>query len=208
MTQPQPGWYTDPYDANQRRWWSGSIWTDDCAPLHESADPSVAIGPPPVGQQPLSTPAAFPTTSPGCASPKLLIALAGAFFGILVLAGVVFAVSSGSSTTAACDGLAVIDIGESANGQTQRLSAGDSGVRCLVVSNRDAGQVELRATSRNGDLLMEVRDLESGRSVGFADDSIGSDPIITTFLPEGAYQISIWEYMDNIVDWNLTVDRF
>ncbi|TFB46982.1 DUF2510 domain-containing protein [Cryobacterium tagatosivorans] len=28
MTQPGPGWYTDPQDEQQVRWWDGDAWSD------------------------------------------------------------------------------------------------------------------------------------------------------------------------------------
>ncbi|MHA6670218.1 DUF2510 domain-containing protein [Homoserinimonas sp. A447] len=28
MTMPSPGWYSDPQDAQQSRWWDGSKWTE------------------------------------------------------------------------------------------------------------------------------------------------------------------------------------
>lgn len=28
MTQPVAGWYTDPEDAGQLRWWNGVDWTE------------------------------------------------------------------------------------------------------------------------------------------------------------------------------------
>jgi hypothetical protein len=28
MTNAQPGWFPDPYDASKRRWWDGQRWTD------------------------------------------------------------------------------------------------------------------------------------------------------------------------------------
>ncbi|MBF0949847.1 MAG: DUF2510 domain-containing protein, partial [Actinomyces sp.] len=27
MTNPQPGWYRDPSNSSQLRWWDGSQWT-------------------------------------------------------------------------------------------------------------------------------------------------------------------------------------
>src|SRR4051794_35748671 len=32
MTGPGPGWYTDPSDPGQVRWWSGESWTEHAAP--------------------------------------------------------------------------------------------------------------------------------------------------------------------------------
>ena len=36
---PQPGWYMDPHNAHQLRWWDGDAWTRDCAPLSPDSSP-------------------------------------------------------------------------------------------------------------------------------------------------------------------------
>lgn len=32
MTSPEPGWYADPSDSGQERWWGGAEWTHDVRP--------------------------------------------------------------------------------------------------------------------------------------------------------------------------------
>ena len=34
-TSPSPGWYPDPRDASQVRWWDGSQWTGEYLPEHK-----------------------------------------------------------------------------------------------------------------------------------------------------------------------------
>lgn len=33
MTTPEPGWYPDPTDAAQQRWWDGAAWTSESLPV-------------------------------------------------------------------------------------------------------------------------------------------------------------------------------
>jgi hypothetical protein len=46
---PVPGWYPDPRDPRQRRFWDGTRWTDHLAPRPEgdlsATTPSLAMGP-------------------------------------------------------------------------------------------------------------------------------------------------------------------
>lgn len=46
MTTPA-GWYPDPDDPGQQRWWDGTAWTEDRAPVSPGADDVVASPPPP-----------------------------------------------------------------------------------------------------------------------------------------------------------------
>ncbi|HEY5319255.1 MAG TPA: DUF2510 domain-containing protein, partial [Galbitalea sp.] len=46
-----PGWYADPYDANQLRWWDGTQWSDQVSALQASPPPT-------------ETPAAAQTATP------------------------------------------------------------------------------------------------------------------------------------------------
>ena len=40
MMEHPPGWYPDPADASQLRWWDGNVWTDRTQPLPAWQQPS------------------------------------------------------------------------------------------------------------------------------------------------------------------------
>ena len=46
MQQP-PGWYPNPADAAQLRWWDGNAWTDHTAPRGGWSQPGWAVTPTP-----------------------------------------------------------------------------------------------------------------------------------------------------------------
>src|SRR5262245_11018082 len=51
MTNTPAGWYPDPYDPRQLRWWDGSQWTDSTHPLEQGAKQTVqASDTPPTAQ--------------------------------------------------------------------------------------------------------------------------------------------------------------
>ena len=50
---PNPGWYDDPEDATQLRWWSGNHWTDRRMPRDNAGIPtSQEVPPPPAPEDP------------------------------------------------------------------------------------------------------------------------------------------------------------
>jgi hypothetical protein len=42
---PPAGWYADPEDPSQQRYWDGSTWTEHRAPAAQPAQPSYAVAP-------------------------------------------------------------------------------------------------------------------------------------------------------------------
>lgn len=65
---PSAGWYTDPADATQERWWGGAQWTHDTRPLAAPAPAPVLADAPGGGLNPFAaldtqTPAASPFES-------------------------------------------------------------------------------------------------------------------------------------------------
>ena len=38
---PSAGWYADPQDAAQLRWWDGARWSDHTAPVPQPAAPAI-----------------------------------------------------------------------------------------------------------------------------------------------------------------------
>lgn len=40
-----PGWYADPYDSSQLRWWSGQVWTEHVSPAKPPVAPEAAVAP-------------------------------------------------------------------------------------------------------------------------------------------------------------------
>ena len=77
MTAPggtPPGWYPDPHNPAQQRYWDGQAWTENVAAL--------AAPPPPPVQQATYVPAPPPKSSKGC-----IIALV--IVGVLLVLGVV-----------------------------------------------------------------------------------------------------------------------
>ena len=46
--QAPPGWYPDPSNADQQRYWNGATWTDNVAPRYiYGAPPAQPVSPPP-----------------------------------------------------------------------------------------------------------------------------------------------------------------
>src|SRR4051812_3363545 len=44
MNSPRSGWYPNPENPAEQRYWDGSAWTDHVAPLH-AAEPTVTLPP-------------------------------------------------------------------------------------------------------------------------------------------------------------------
>jgi len=40
---PEPGWYPDPFDSSQDRWWNGSAWTENTQAGPQTPDPYAAV---------------------------------------------------------------------------------------------------------------------------------------------------------------------
>lgn len=83
-----PGWYADPSNPGLTRYWNGSAWTEQTAPV---APPP---GPPPYGAgvvQPAYQPAHYPVnmTTNGLAIASLVLSLLGLFF-IGSILGIIF----------------------------------------------------------------------------------------------------------------------
>lgn len=60
---PIPGWYNDPFDASQIRWWDGAAWTEHAKPLPAPEVPEIQPPAPPAYQYPPAPAQAFPTAS-------------------------------------------------------------------------------------------------------------------------------------------------
>lgn len=46
MQVPQPGWYADPLDSNQMRYWDGSAWTEHVSPAQQVQQPAISAAVP------------------------------------------------------------------------------------------------------------------------------------------------------------------
>ncbi|MDP3972311.1 MAG: DUF2510 domain-containing protein [Candidatus Nanopelagicales bacterium] len=89
-SSPVPGWYQDPFDANQVRWWDGSGWTDHVqefsttpsspvadtpvAPEFAAPTPTAAAAAVPFEPAPYEVPQWSPAGSPAAAAPAELAA--------------------------------------------------------------------------------------------------------------------------------------
>ena len=77
-----PGWYPDPHNPSQQRYWDGHTWTDNVAPLPPPA------APPPQAQY---VPAPPPKSSKGCIIALVvvlvltLLVVVGVFVGLRML---------------------------------------------------------------------------------------------------------------------------
>jgi hypothetical protein len=72
MTEPTPGWYPDPENPQQARWFDGSVWTDQVQPLESAA----------AGQSP-SAPGA-PNGSGSNDTTKRVLIIGGAALAVIV----------------------------------------------------------------------------------------------------------------------------
>jgi hypothetical protein len=108
MTEPQPpaGWYPDPNDAAQQRYWDGSTWTGHTAPAATSV--SAPSGDAPVGGAALPTGAPTWTMQPGMMPApqkkaffkRTWVLVTAAVIVVLVVLGVVFSSSDHSNAMA------------------------------------------------------------------------------------------------------------
>ena len=91
------GWYDDPDDAGQKRYWDGSAWTDDRAPAWNSiaSDPSIPYDP--LGTP--DAPAGRPHRSRGSRTQWLVLAVVGVVAVVAVVAIVASTRDSGDPTT-------------------------------------------------------------------------------------------------------------
>lgn len=51
---PPAGWYVDPYDADQRRWWSGTEWTDHVRTVLPTPTPAYVAAPAVMNVRPMA----------------------------------------------------------------------------------------------------------------------------------------------------------
>lgn len=68
---PIPGWYNDPFDTSQIRWWDGAAWTEHAKPFPNPAAPEIPPAAAPPSQFPSAPGSAFPMTpivEPGIAA--------------------------------------------------------------------------------------------------------------------------------------------
>lgn len=112
MSNPIPGWYADPSTPGQQRYWDGTQWTENTAPLPQAAPPTPPPGyapTPPPGYAPTPPPyAAYGMPSYGAAQSGATYAHWGQRVGATLLDGIfavpfyivaVIALVSGSTTT-------------------------------------------------------------------------------------------------------------
>lgn len=89
---PPAGWYTDPENPGQERWWNGAAWSDDRRAVVQTA---VAAPPPPpyAAPGPVYIAAAPTPTKNGMATAGLVLALVSLLinpFAVLSILGIVF----------------------------------------------------------------------------------------------------------------------
>lgn len=199
-----PGWYPDPEQPGNIRWWDGMTWTNNSRP----AGPSEESGPPsaPPGPSPTAGATPFPTTPPpGGKNLGCLVGVIGGVLAALVLLAGIFVLTNRSDSPFAsdCRGLETIAPGDTVRGDLSRSGASSY---CLIMSR--PGSVTLSATGDPWDLMLEVRELPQGTTVAFDDDGgPGLDPRIDELLGEGAYEVIVREYSDNPASYSLTVNR-
>lgn len=222
---PVPGWYPDPTNGSQRRWWDGSAWTTHAEALTPAPDPDSVVNPilpggsGPTWHQPLppSSPTAIPgptqgdNTQPGagCTNSKLLIGLLGGVMALALLAGGIALVGSQTAPPVECEGLPVITPGDRISGSLELHnsdSVDDEGFDeyCLVLDN-DFDEIRIRAFGGDGDLLLDLLDLTTGDFLADADNTIGSDPELNLSLASGFYSVAVWDYNGDPIDYRLEV---
>lgn len=115
MSNVPAGWYPNPQDPTQARYWDGAQWTSHVAPAavpEQAATPATApqySTPAPVAAPPFSPPPASPTfaasapstTTPGASSKKKWIIGGAIAAGVIVVGSVGAAIGSGGRTEVA-----------------------------------------------------------------------------------------------------------
>ena len=80
-----PGWYPDPHNGTQQRYWDGAAWTQNVAPLTPTTPP------PQPSQQPQYVPSPPPKNNRGCiialvvVAVLLVLGVAGFFAAVYVI---------------------------------------------------------------------------------------------------------------------------
>jgi Protein of unknown function (DUF2510) len=174
MSEPQPpaGWYADPQDARQQRYWDGSTWTGHTAPAASTMSAPTGIAP---------TGAALPTGAPAWTMQaggepvaakrswykrKAFLIPAAIVIVLIIIGSIGAAVSGGDHSSA-------IERAIKSNGQEQLQTAVSRTYPGAVLKLTDVSCVET-GTSQEYNCLLHATITYQGQTQRFLQDATGS----------------------------------